>query len=269
MNNTRTDFETKKEVIENNLKSLKKVAVAFSGGKDSFFLLKLAVDTLGKENVVALNVKSIFTTTNDDKRVDYFSKKLDFTMRQVTIVLANEKNVMANPKDRCYFCKTKIFNTLKQEAKNLGFDWVLDGTTFSDLDEYRPGLKAIEELNIISPLRDAGISSWEIVTFLNEKLGVEDYYVTSSTCLATRFPYGFNLDKKILETFDKVETYFVEKEIYPVKIRYIPDGVRIETPEKNFEKIMKNKSELLEFCKNKDLKFITLDLEGLKSGVWD
>jgi uncharacterized protein len=176
---------------------------------------------------------------------------------------------MENTKERCYFCKKKIFNTLKSEASFLGIDTVLDGSTHSDLGEHRPGLKAIKELHIISPLQEAKITSVEIVSFLKEKLHVEDYYLTSSTCLATRFPYNFTLDKKILRTFDEIETYFVQQGIYPVKIRFIEDGIRIETSETNFARIFEIKEKILKFCKKQGIKFITLDIEEIKTGVWD
>jgi uncharacterized protein len=259
------------ERVKEQLRSLGKgkVAVAFSGGKDSFFLLKLAVETLGKEHVLAFFVRTGFSTQNDEKRVDYFANLFDFNLERKNIDIRDEWEIMENKKERCYFCKKKIFNTLKSEASILGIDTVLDGSTHSDLGEYRPGLKAIKELHIISPLQEAKITSAEIVTFLKERLHVEDYYLTSSTCLATRFPYNFTLDEKILRTFDKVEAYFVGQGIYPVKIRFIEDGIRIETSENNFARIFEIKEKILEFCKKQGLKFITLDIEGIKTGVWD
>ena len=246
-----------------------KVVVAFSGGKDSFFLLRLALEVLGKERVTAFNVKSLFSARNDERRVSYFTNLLDFNMERIEIDITEERKVMGNPKDRCYFCKTKIFSTLKERAKGLGISTVLDGTTYSDLDEYRPGLKAIEELRILSPLEEAKITSGEIVSYLRERVKVEEYYLTSSACMATRFPYDFKLEKKTLRVFDAVEAFFVDRGIYPVKVRYIPEGIRIETPEKNFGWIFENRDEILGFCKDRGLKFVTLDIEGIKTGVWD
>ena len=93
--------------------------------------------------------------------------------------------------------------------------------------------------------------------------------MTSSTCLATRFPYNFTLDEKMLRTFEKIEVYFVEQGIYPVKIRFIEDGIRIETSDNNFARIFEIKEKILEFCKKQDIKFVTLDIEGIKTGIWD
>lgn len=262
-------MKQKIEQVKKQLQSLGRAAVAFSGGKDSFFLLKLAVETLGKDKVTALNVSSGFSTQNDQRRVAYFSERLDFNMERLDIDITSEETVMNNSKDRCYHCKKKIFSTLKAEAAKRGITAVLDGTTFSDLDEYRPGLKAIDELHIISPLRDAQISSAEIVAHLKSTADIDEYFLTSSTCLATRFPYDFQLNPEILETFDTLETLLVNMGIYPVKVRYIPDGIRIETAPLNFARVLENKKKILLICKKKGLKFITLDIEGIKTGVWD
>ena len=263
------EFKEKLDDLKNRVRALKKVVVAFSGGKDSFFLLKIAVETLGKQNVIAFFVETDLLCKNDKKRVEYFCKLLDFNLKRISIDVTGENRIMSNPVDRCYFCKTKIFSTLKREAAKMGIDNVVDGTTCSDLDEYRPGLKAIEELKILSPLKEANITSGEVVAFLAGIPGIEDYFLTSSTCLATRFPYNYTLTKDILKTFAEVETYFVDSGIYPVKIRFIEDGIRIETEEKHFAEVLKKKKEIINLCKEKGLKFITLDIEGLKSGAWD
>ncbi|MCP4214277.1 MAG: hypothetical protein GY765_06455 [bacterium] len=263
-----THIEKKIEQVKSKLKPLKKVAIGFSGGKDSFFLLKLAVETLGKENVAAFFVKTGFSTGNDEKRVTYFSRLLDFNLHRVTIDVSGDALVMSNCRERCYHCKTKIFSTLKSEAEKLAIETLLDGSTHSDLDEYRPGMKALRELGVVSLMEAAEISSSEIIAYLREN-GVEDYYLTSSTCLATRFPYDFQLHKDTLKVFDELETYFVEQGIYPIKVRYIPDGIRIETPDAMVPKLMELKPGLIAFCKERKIKFVTLDLEGLRSGVWD
>ena len=261
-------LKNKIDTVKKRLTRLKKVGIAFSGGKDSFFLLKLAVETLGKKNVIAFFVKTNFSVDTDDKRVNYFKNRLDFILKEIKIDLSREKKIFLNPRDRCYFCKQKIFGTITDKAKQFSIKHILDGTTESDLDEYRPGIKALEEMNILSPLKEAGITSDEVIGFLKD-LNINDYYLTSSTCLATRFPYGFNLDDKIIQRYNRIESFFVELGIYPVKIRYIPDGIRIETNTDQFDKILKKKEEIISFCKQHGATFVTLDMEGIKTGVWD
>lgn len=255
--------------LKRNLLAMKKAAIAFSGGKDSFFLLKIAVQTLGRENVTAFFVQTDLLGENDKKRVAYFSNLLDFKLSRISLDITGEKKIMTNPVDRCYHCKKKIFSTIKDEAAKMAIENVLDGTTYSDLTEYRPGLLAIEELKIRSPLKDAQITSGEVLALLQRIPGIEDYFLTSSTCLATRFPYNFPLTVDMLRRFAEIESYFVSDGIYPIKVRFMPDGIRIETVEKNFMKVLEKRQEILALCGRLGFKFITLDLAGIRSGCWD
>ncbi len=265
------EIKKKLDKLQQQLRSLGKVLVAFSGGKDSFFLLQIALETLGKENVHAVFVETDLLGESDIKRLDYFGKLLDMDIEKIFIDVTNENNIMSNPLDRCYHCKKKIFSTLKRVADDKHISYVVDGTTGSDRDEYRPGIKALKECAILSPLEEAGITSAEIVTYLEkqDKLPIEKYYLTSSTCLATRFPYHVHLSKPILETFAKIEMFFIQHSIYPVRIRYIEEGIRIEVDRPHFHKILEMRDSIIRYCHGLGIKFITLDLEGLKSGSWD
>jgi uncharacterized protein len=262
-------FEEKINEIKIKLREFNRVVVAFSGGKDSFFLLKIAVETLGKKNVIASYIKTGFSSKNDQKRIEYFSRQLDFQLEEINIDLSGEKSIMSNSRNRCYFCKKLIFLRLIERSRELGAETILDGTTYSDLREFRPGLKALEELKILSLLRDVHITSAEIQKYLKKEAGIEDYFLTSSTCLATRFPYNLALNESLIRTYDELEEYFVNLGIYPVKIRFIPEGIRVETPSYYFKQVIENREKIIDFCKKKGLKFVTLDLEGIKSGAWD
>ncbi len=263
-----TDIKKKINDVSKILKDLGEVVVAFSGGKDSFFMMKTAIEVLGKENVKIIFINSDFIAENDKKRVGYFEKKYNLDIIIIELKVLDNQEISKNPENRCYLCKSFIFNNIIEKARSMGVGAVLDGTTFSDLDEFRPGLLALEELKIISPLSDAKITSSEIVNLL-KKEDIEEYYLTSSTCLATRFPYNLNLSEKQIRKFDRIEGFLVDNEVYPVRVRYIDEGIRIETGDGNINKILKIKSRLLNLCKKEGMKFITLDLEGLRSGVWD
>jgi uncharacterized protein len=262
------DLDAKLKQLAAALKNLKSAAIAFSGGKDSFFLLKAAVNTLGRDKVTALFVRTLFSAKNDRRRVRYFQGKLDFTLQEITIDLGEGNAILTNPKDRCYHCKKEIFSTLYRQADQLGLPHLLDGTTATDLDEYRPGLKALEELKVVSPLLDARITSAEISQSL-QKSGIDPYFLTSSTCLATRFPYDLTLSRELLAKFDDLEYYLVDLGIYPIKVRYIPDGIRLETATENFAKLLENRETIVEYCQKLGFTFPTLDLGGIKTGVWD
>jgi uncharacterized protein len=144
----------------------------------------------------------------------------------------------------------------------------MDGSTLSDLGEHRPGRKALEELKISSPLKDSGIDSEEIVTFLRDA-GIPEAFLQTSTCLATRFPYDRPLKPGELARMGQIEQFLSARGIVPLRARFIPDGVRIETPEKNFPLVLASREPLLEFCRKLKMKFVTLDIGGLKRGAWD
>lgn len=186
----------------------------------------------------------------------------------MSINILNEHEIKSNPRNRCYICKRYIFSALKRKAQALGIDTILDGTSFSDLDEFRPGLRALEELQIISPLKETKISSSEVIRFLRS-CDIKEYYLTSSTCLATRFPYDIKLDQKMIEKFDRLEAFFIKKDLYPVRVRYFPEGLRIEIDERNFQELLGIKEQIIALCKKMGFKIVSLDLEGIKSGIWD
>ena len=258
----------KKARLREDLKRQGRVLLAFSGGKDSFFLLREACRALGKANVFAYFVTTPFTGGAALDRVVYFQKMLHFRIRRIHVDLFQDARLRRNPKQRCYLCKQRMFAALKKEARRLGIATVADGTTTSDLDEHRPGRRALEKLSIASPLRDAGFSGGEIVREL-KRLGVKKAFLAPSTCLATRFPYDLPLDARRISAIGQVEHYLAARGITPLRVRYMADGVRIETSEANFKMMLALKDVLLSFCRAKKLKFVTLDLGGIKSGPWD
>jgi len=255
--------------VKKQLQTFKQVVIAFSGGKDSFFLLKLALETLGKENTTAVFVTTNFSTHNDEKRLLYFSGQLAIDLVKLDLDLSKDKLIMSNPRERCYHCKKKIFTAIQSVADAVHAAAVLDGTTYSDLSQYRPGLKALAELHVVSPLLDAGITSAEIVSHLERDLGTPPYFLTASTCLATRFPYDMELTGELLSVYDQIEAFLVEQGIFPLKIRFIPEGIRIETAVGKFPEVLAKKEMITTYCRGLAIKFVTLDLEGIKTGVWD
>jgi pyridinium-3,5-biscarboxylic acid mononucleotide sulfurtransferase len=258
----------KKALLRDRLEAYGRLLVAFSGGKDSFFLLQTASEVLGADNVLPYFVTTPFTLAAARERVDYFRKKFSLTVNEVGIDFLKDPRMRQNPKQRCFHCKMKIFNSLKKEARRLGVRVVADGTTASDSGEHRPGRLALEKLAVESPLRDAGITSAEIVGQLKRK-GVAAYFLTSSTCLATRFPYGQRLQPRLIQAVGRVEFHLIHSGIYPLRVRYMADGVRIETAPENFAKLISKKDRLMAVCRREGFKFVTLDLGGIKSGSWD
>jgi uncharacterized protein len=249
------------------LKRHGRVLVGFSGGKDSFFLLREAERALGPGNVVAVHAGTPFSGEGARGRVAYFRKRSPLPVRTLRLDLLRGR-LRRNPRDRCYWCKRLMFRALQREARRLGIVAVLDGTTLSDQAEHRPGRRALAELGILSPLRDAGIASAEIAAELARE-GFEPFFLTSSTCLATRFPYGEPLRPSRIAAVGRVEHFLAGKGIYPLRVRHIPEGVRIEVGAERSNDLLALRDDLLAFCQGLGLQFVTLDLAGLRKGAWD
>jgi uncharacterized protein len=258
----------KKTLLRYRLKAYGRLLVAFSGGKDSFFLLHMASETLGAANVLPYFVSTPFTQAAARERVDYFREKFSLPLNEISIDFLKDARLRQNPRQRCFYCKNKIFTALKKEARKLGIKVIADGTTVSDLAEHRPGRLALEQLAIHSPLRDAGFTTADIISQLKKK-GVADYFLTSSTCLATRFPYDFSLNLPMIQAIGQVEHYLIRHGLYPVRVRHMTNGLRVETSPAHFERLISMRDEFIAVCRAAGFKFITLDLGGISSGCWD
>jgi uncharacterized protein len=258
----------KKARLITALKRCSRILVAFSGGKDSFFLAREASLALGRGRVVVCTVETPFSGEGARARLKYFRRLLPLPIRVLRLELPPGSDLLRNPRNRCYICKRLMFSRLKQEAALLGGATVMDGSTRSDSTEHRPGRRALKQLAVASPLSDAGITSAEIAGELAAE-GIGEYYLTSSTCLATRFPYDHRLDAAQLRTIGQVEHYLARRGVSPLRVRHIPDGVRIEAGPEHFHALLALRERLLAFCRARGLRFITLDLGGLQSGPWD
>lgn len=262
------DFRTKRKKLAELLCGYSSVLVALSGGKDSFFLARSAIDVLGPAKVTACFARTSFISESSRKRVEFCRRSLGIDILEVAIDFFADERLRLNPRERCYLCKRLMFGTLLKTAASRGIDRVMDGSTVSDLSEHRPGRKALEELEIVSPLLLSGISSEEIVRSLRRH-GFAGGFVASSTCLATRFPYGHALNIEEMERFGAIEAHILEHGIHPVRVRWIENGIRIETNEKNFPRILNMRGELDRLLQLHGLRFLTLDLGGIKKGAWD
>ncbi len=250
------------------LKRCGRLLVAFSGGKDSFYLARRAAVVLGAERVVACHARTGFTGEQAAERVRRLGGRLGLPLHVLRLDLLAEPALRDNPRNRCYLCKKLMFAALQEEARRRGIEAVADGSTRSDQGAHRPGRRALEELGVLSPLNKAGITSAEIAAEL-EGEGIPPLLVESSTCLATRFPYGERLVRPRLLALDRIERLLAERGVHPARARHIPDGTRIEADPRHWQALLAMKEELLAFCRKQGLLFVTLDLEGLKSGPWD
>ena len=253
--------------LEERLKKLGKVAVSFSGGIDSSFLLYVANKVLGRENVLAIIANGEMVPRNDYKEAIEFLKENDFLYKEIEFKPLEIKEFKENSKERCYYCKKSLMTKIKEEAIKNDFENVLDGKNQDDLKVYRPGNKVQEELGIISPLAETGFSKKEIRNE-SKKLGLKIWNKPSNSCLATRFPYNTILKEEDLRKVDLSEEILKKLGIKKSRVRVHGDIARIEVEKEDFKIILEN-LDIVDKIKEIGFKYITLDLEGLKSGNFD
>lgn len=260
-------MESKELALEEYLKKLNKIAIAFSGGIDSSLLLFVANKVLGRENVLALIANGQMVSRKDNNEAIEFLKENKFNFKEIPFNCLEIKEFKENHKDRCYYCKKSIMEKIQKVAREKGFNIVADGKNADDTREYRPGNKATKEIGIISPLEENNFSKEDIRNF-SRILGIKHWNKPSNSCLATRFPYNTNLTEELLTRVEKAEEIIKKLDIPKLRVRVHNDIARIEVEKEYFKNILDNEK-IVNQIKELGFKFITLDLNGLKSGSFD
>jgi uncharacterized protein len=256
-------YERLKKIIE----EMGSIVIGFSGGVDSTLLLKVAHDIL-KDKVIAVIGKS---ETYPEEEFNEAIKLAEFIGARYKIVTTEETDNLKfaeNPPDRCYYCKTELFSKLKEIAEAEGIRWIADGTNADDVKDFRPGLKAVKENNIRSPLLEAGLTKNEIRE-LSRLLGLTTWDKPSFACLSSRFPYGMPIDREKLKKIDKAESFLRKLGLKVFRVRLIDENtVRIETGKEEFKKFFEDdfRVKVVNELKNLGFIYITLDLEGYRTG---
>lgn len=259
-------MEIKVNNLKEKLKLLGKVAIAFSGGIDSSFLLTIANKVLLKENVLAIIAKGDMVPKKDYEEAIEFLKNNNYNYIEISIDVWKVLEFRENRKDRCYYCKKNLMSKIKDVAKENGYNYLLDGKNTDDLKVYRPGNKATEELEVISLLVETNFNKQDIRT-ASKELGIKFWNKPSNSCLATRFPYDTYLKQEDLEKVDKSEEIVKSLGVPNVRVRAHGRIAKIEVEKKEFKKIIN--SNIISQIKNIGFEFVTLDLEGIKSGRFD
>lgn len=246
------------------------VLIAFSGGVDSSFLLRFASEVLGKEAVWAVTVDTPLLPDGEIREALALAKQWDVRIRTVEMDPLTAPEVARNTPERCYVCKTMIFSRLVSMAREMEIPWVLEGTNADDITGYRPGIRALEELGIRSPLREAGLGKDEIRAE-SRVLGISTWNRPSSPCLATRFPYGDLLAPELLRKVDEGERLLKGLGFETVRLRVHGGVARIEVPPERLGELLSEKvsGKVISYLRDKGFSFVTLDLEGFRSGSMD
>jgi len=259
--------ESKSIKLDSILKNLRSFVIAFSGGVDSSFLLHRA-KSIGKMKMAAVTIRTPYMPARE------INEATEFTLSQgidhKIIDLDFPEIIRYNPKERCYLCKKALFSKIAEFASENGYQWVVDGTNADDTREIRPGLRALKELSVKSPLAEAGLKKQEIRELLMKE-GLPLWNKPAMACLLTRIPYETEVSEGMLRMIEKAEDYLFEKGYPGTRVRLHGDIARIECLQGNLGRIINDpeREQIVANLKELGFRYISLDLEGYRTGSMD
>ena len=261
------NLEEKYSLLDQILKKLGKVVVAYSGGVDSTFLLRAAVDALGGENVLACIGVSASLAQSQYKQAIECGKIIGACVEEVTVHEVSDGKYAANKADRCFHCKTHLYQILIDVAKERGFDAIVCGSNLADKDDFRPGNRAAKVFGVHCPLMDAGLTKADIRQ-LSREAGLPTADMSASQCLASRIPYGLKVTEHRLKQVEDAEDFLRSMGLVEFRVRHHGDIARIEIPPAAIGKVTAepDRSKIVDKLKSLGFKFVTVDLQGFRSG---
>jgi len=257
-------LQAKYEKLMGILESLDGIAVAFSGGVDSVFLLIAAKKAMG-EKVIALTVNTPYIPDWEIKEASEIAEKNQIEHHIIEVPVPEQ--ILNNPADRCYLCKTYLFTMLKGVAQKHGYYQLADGTNADDTKEHRPGMKALRELRVLSPLLESGFTK-EDIRKASKEMGLYTWEKPAYACLLTRLPYDTRINGAVLRRIERAETYLIEIGIKAVRVRTHENLARIETESRYIEMIFREGlfGKISRQLKRFGFSYVTLDMEGYRTG---
>ena len=251
--------------LETILKNLQSVVIAYSGGLDSTFLLKFAVDTLGKDNVIAVTARSETYPASEYKEAGLLAGRIGARLITIRTDELKDKRFNSNPVNRCYYCKSELFRKLSLIAKLHKKQAVLDGTNRDDLKDIRYGRRAAAEHGVKSPLLEAGFTKKDI-RGCSKRLGLSTFDKPAFACLASRIPFGIRISAGDLVRIDKAEGFLKKLGFKQVRVRMHGDIARIEVNKKDFARALRLCDKINARLRRLGFVYSTMDLEGYRTG---
>jgi pyridinium-3,5-biscarboxylic acid mononucleotide sulfurtransferase len=239
--------------------------VGFSGGVDSTLLFAVAAEVLG-DRALAVTATSETYPERERREAEAFAKKIGGRHRVVESEELDIPGFAENPKNRCYYCKSELFTKLRKIADEEGLPYVLDGSNLDDRGDYRPGKQAACELNVRSPLDEAGLSKDEIRT-LSQAMDLPTWDKPSFACLSSRFPYGTTITREKVSQVGRAEESLRDLGLRTIRVRHHGDMARIELGPAEFEQVVNGqRDEVIRLVKSAGYTYVALDLQGYRTG---
>ena len=260
------DTEEKLRKLRDNIKALESVVVAFSGGVDSSLVAKVCYDVLG-DKALAITARSETYPAYEYEEAQNIAKEIGIRHMTIDTSELGIKGFAENPPNRCYFCKSELFGKLKELAKEKGYKNVADGANLDDTGEYRPGLDAAKELEVRSPLKESGLRKADIRE-ISKYLKLPNWNKPSYACMSSRFPYGQSITEEKLTIVAAAENYLRSIGLKQFRVRHHDTIARIEVLPEDIPLLLQDgkRTEIVRKFKEIGYKYITLDMEGYRSG---
>ncbi|NIV10923.1 MAG: ATP-dependent sacrificial sulfur transferase LarE [Aliifodinibius sp.] len=259
-------IQDKLNTLQNYIARWPNLLIAYSGGVDSTFLLKVATDTLSEKarGIIGVSPSLAKRELNEALQV---AQEFGLYVDTINTQEMADPNYRSNPDNRCYFCKKELFSEIYDYARQHGFNYIADGTNGDDVGDHRPGLQAAEELQIRSPLKDARLSKSEIRQ-LSQELGLPTWNKPEMACLSSRFPTGVAITDAGLQQVEKAEDFLKQLGFQQLRVRHHDKIARIEVRQKELPEIVKEKmrTKIDAYLKSLGYTFVTIDLAGYRRG---
>ena len=261
-----SDLQGKLTKLKDYIRGLGSLAVGFSGGVDSTLLLTVAHEVLGDKAIAVTSIVASMPEREKSEASEFCNER---GIRQIEARVnpLQLEEFRHNHADRCYHCKRMIFSEIIRIAKENGIEYVAEGSNMDDLGDYRPGLKAIDELKVESPLREAGLTKADIRE-ISRFMGLPTWSKPAYACLATRFVYGDEITEEKLKMLDEAEQFLIENGFIQERVRVHGNLARIEVPAEDIERLASEEIRGKVYARFKEIGFmyVSLDLQGYKMG---